>query len=61
MEKKEPRFLSVHPLQARIDRFYTNVKFFNNNKINQIVVSFTDHYDPISLDMLPSRNKRSKD
>ena len=33
---------TIGPL-ARIDRVYTDIKIANNNKINHIMVSFTDH------------------
>ena len=39
--------------KSRIFRVYTNKKIAKNTKINQIKVSFTDHYNAISLDRLP--------
>ena len=42
--------------KSRIDRVYTDIKITNNTKINQIMVSFTDHYNAISLDRPPSKN-----
>ena len=44
-----------------IDRFFTDIKTANNTKINHIMVSFTDHYNAISLDRLPSKTKIGKD
>ena len=32
-------------------------KFANNIKINHIMVSFTDHYNAISINRLPSKTK----
>ena len=36
---------------------YTDTKTANNTKINHIMVSFTDHYNAISIDRLPSIEK----
>ena len=32
---------------------YTNIEIANNTKSNHIMVSFTDHYNGISVDRLP--------
>ena len=40
---------------SRIDRIYADIKIANNNKINHIIVSLTDHYNTISIDRLPSK------
>ena len=36
----------------RTDRIYTDIKIANNTKIKHIMVSFTDHYNALSLDRL---------
>ena len=41
--------------RSRIDRVYTDTKIVSNTKINHIMVSFTDHYDAIFTDRLPSK------
>ena len=46
---------------SRIDRVYNDIKIANNNKINLIMVSFTDHYNAISIDRLSSKTKIGKD
>ena len=38
-----------------VDRVYIDIKMVNNTKMNHIMVSFTDHYNAISLDRLPSK------
>ena len=43
-----------------IDRVYTNIKIANNTKINYIMVSFTNNYNAISIDRLPSKTKIEK-
>ena len=59
--KGELRLFWVHPLRqmlwqwSRIDRVYADIKIANNNKINHIIVSLTDHYNTISIDRLPSK------
>ena len=61
MGKQELRLFWVHPLQqilwqwSRIGRVYADIKIDNNNKINHIIVSLTDHYNTISIDRLPSK------
>ena len=45
----------------RIDRVYTDIKIANNTKINHIMVSFTNHYNAISIDRLSSKTKIGKD
>ena len=51
--------------RSRIDRvytdIYTDIKIANNTKINHIMVPFTDHYNIISIDRLPSKTKIGKD
>ena len=51
--------------RSRIDRvytdIYTDIKIANNTKINHIMVSFTDHYNAISIDRLPLKTKIGKD
>ena len=50
------------PLSShRIDKVYTDIRTANNNKINRTMVSFTDHYNTISLDRLSSKTKTGKD
>ena len=67
MENEEPRCLWVHLLRQflwqgfRIDRVYTDIEIANNAKINHIMVSFTDHYDGISIDRIPWKIKIGKD
>ena len=39
--------------RCKIGRVFTHKKTANNTKINQMMVSFTDHYNAISLDRLP--------
>ena len=39
---------------------YTDVKIANNTNINHIMVSFTNHYNDISIDRLPSKTKIGK-
>ena len=40
-----------------IDRIYTNIKIANDIKINHITVSFTNHYNAISIDRLLEKLK----
>ena len=47
--------------RSRIDRVYTDVKIASNTKINHIIVSFTDHYNAIFIDRLPSQIKIEKE
>ena len=67
MEKEQPRFLRVHPLQwvlwqdSRIGRVYTDIEIANNTKIDHIIISFTDCYNAISIDRCPSKPKTEKD
>ena len=67
MEKGEPRCLWAHLLRQflwqrfRIGTVYTDIEIANNAKINHIMVSFTDHYDGISIDRLPWKIKIGKD
>ena len=61
MGKGELKLFWVHPLRqilwqwSRIDRVYADIKIANNNKINHIIVSLTDHYNTIPIDRLPSK------
>ena len=36
-------------LRSRMDSVYTDIKKANNTKINHITISFTDHYNAISI------------
>ena len=47
--------------RSRIGRVYTNIKIANDTKINHIIVSFSNHYNAISLDRIPSKTKIGKD
>ena len=52
---------TIGPLQgSRIDRVYTDIKIANNTKINHIMVSFTNHYNAISIDRFPSKTEIGK-
>ena len=46
---------------STIDKVYTDIKMASNTKINHIIVSFTDHYNAIFIDRLPSKTKIRKD
>ena len=46
--------------RSRKDKVYTDIKIATNTKINQTMVSFTDHYNDIYLDRLPSKSKIGK-
>ena len=46
--------------EGRTDRVYTDIKIVKNTKINPIMVSFTDHYNVISIDRLSSKSKIGK-
>ena len=39
-------------IRCRIDRVCTDIKIFSNTKINHVMVSFTDHYNAISIDKI---------
>ena len=43
--------------RSRIDRVYTDMKITSNTKINQIMVSFTDHYNAIFIDRFRPKTK----
>ena len=43
--------------RSRIDRVYDDIKIANNTKINHIIVSFTDLYNVIFIDRLPSKTR----
>ena len=47
--------------RSMIDMVYAEINIVNNTKFNHIMVSFTDHYNTISLDRLLSENKIGKD
>ena len=52
---------TIGPLPKIQDRQgYTDIKIANNTKINHIMVSFTNHYNAISIDRLPSKTKIEK-
>ena len=55
------RYDSSSGIRSRIDRVCTDIKIASNTKINQIMVSSTDHYNAISLDRLPSKTKIGKE
>ena len=40
---------------STIDRVYTDINIANNTKINNIMVSFSDHYTAISIYRLPQK------
>ena len=46
---------------STIDRVYTDINIANNTKINNIMVSFSDHYTAISIYSLPSKTKTGRD
>ena len=54
------RFFGKDP-GYRVYRVYTDVKIANNNKINHIMVSFSDIFNAISIDRLSSKIKIVKD
>ena len=45
--------------RSKIDRVYTKIKIVNNSNINHIMVSFTDHYNAISLERFSSKNNNN--
>ena len=47
--------------KSRIHRVYTDIKIANKFKINHILVSFTDHYNFVSLEIPLSEIKIGKD
>ena len=53
--------LDDRPSISKIGSVYSNIKIASNTKINYIIVSFTDHYNAISIDTLPSKTKVVKD
>ena len=55
-----PKFTCYNRSFAK-DPYLTDVKIANNTKINHIRVSFTDHYNVISIGRLPVKNKIGKD
>ena len=54
--EEEPRFLT----RSKIGLVYTDIKMANITKINHKMVSFTDHYNTISLGRLPPKTKIGK-
>ena len=44
-----------------MNRAYTDIKMANNTKINHIMISFTDHYNAISVEWLPAETKIGKE
>ena len=42
-------------------RVHADIKTASNTRIDHIVVSFTDHYNSISIDRLLSKTKLGKD
>ena len=42
-------------IRSRIDRVYTDIKMTSNTNINQMMVSFTDHYNAIFIERFPSK------
>ena len=59
--KTQIHLSSPATIGSRIDRVYTDVKIANNTKMNHIMVPFTDHYNAVSIDRLPSTTKIGKD
>ena len=47
--------------QDQKKRVYADIKTASNTKIDHIMVSFTDHYNSISIDRLLSKTKLGKD
>ena len=47
--------------KSRIDRIYTDKKIANNTKIIHKMISFSDHYNALFVDRIPSKTKIGKD
>ena len=47
--------------RSKTVRIYSDITIANNTKFNHIMVSFTDHYNAISIDRLLSKTKIGKD
>ena len=47
--------------RSSLGRIYIDINIANNTKINHLMVSFTDHYNAISIERLPSKAKIGKD
>ena len=47
--------------RIRRDRVYADINIAKNTKSNHVMVSFTEHYSAISIDILPSKAKIEKD
>ena len=45
---------------STISKVYADIEIANSTKMNHIMVSFTDNYNAISLDRLPSKTKTGK-
>ena len=41
----------------RRENLSTDIKIASNTKINHIIISFTDNYNAISIERLPSKTK----
>ena len=56
-ENPDSSEISRHEISSgrkfRTDRVYIDTKIASNTKINQIMVSFTDHYKSIFIDRFP--------
>ena len=51
----------IKPLgRIHADNVYADIKIANNTESNHIMESFTDHYNAISVDWLPSKTKIGK-
>ena len=37
--------------KSKIEKIYADIKIVANTKINHIMISFTDHYNTISIDI----------
>ena len=63
MERENPDFSEFalydrsSGTRSRIDRFYIDIKIASNNKINDIMVSFSYHYNAIFIYRFPSKTK----
>ena len=51
------RYNRFSSTRSTIDRVYTDIKMASNTKIKHIMVSFTDHYNAISIERLLSESK----
>ena len=46
--------------RSSLGRIYIDINIANNTKINHLMISFTDHYNAISIERLPSKAKIGK-